>query len=386
MNITFINQFDPSGNRVGGIGNYIKNFIKYAPDHLTYKIIGVSATLDLYQWHNLDVYGRKVNFLPIVRVSSHNKKAFIPLSLKFSYNLHKFRGLIDSDDYLLCQRNEYVLALSSLKNKKYAFIHSDISLHLQPGISESGWSKLSFLYDFLQKIAFQKVNYIFSVNHNSIKYVCNKIENIDNKISFIHTWADPNRFSYVDKNDRVKYGLELAQAYDVDPQKKRLIFLGRFQKPKNIKLLLSSFMNVKDDCVLFMAGAGDELSFIKNYIHEHSLQNNIILLGNVPHDKIPNLLRSCDIYVSSSHFEGMSIALMEALLSGLYVVTTDTGEARYLLDNDKNGLIVSDFSVENFTNTLKKAIEILNQNSFSFFFDTEKYSVFQSIDIVLKSL
>lgn len=386
MKIVFVCQFDPTGGRVGGIGNYVLSFIRFAPKDVSFKIIGVTKTLELFKWHDIELFDKRVQFMPVVKIADSNKKSIIPLAVNFVLGLRKSKCYLDNDEILYCQRNEYVFPFWKTKNKILTIIHNDLSLHLDPMKSENGWSKAPWLYLLIQKWAFARSGHTFSVNHKSIKYVCSHIKNFDSKISFVHTWADPVRFKLKSPSDQELLSDELVKKYNIDSKKKKLIFLGRFQKQKNLPLLLKSFKEVKNEAVLFMAGTGDQQSIIEKFIHENELEKDVILLGNVPHEKVPDVLAACDIYVSSSNFEGMSIALMEALSSGLYTVTTNTGESQHLLNMEKNGIISTDFTPEAFTAALQKGISIISNPGFNFNFDNDKFSPQTSIELVLKQL
>jgi glycosyltransferase involved in cell wall biosynthesis len=55
---------------------------------------------------------------------------------------------------------------------------------------------------------------------------------------------------------------------------------------------------------------------------------------------IPEILKDCDIYLSTSLFEGLSNSIMEAMVAGLPIVATDVGDNRYLIKEGYNGYLV----------------------------------------------
>jgi len=68
------------------------------------------------------------------------------------------------------------------------------------------------------------------------------------------------------------------------------------------------------------------------------LENKIKIFINPP--DVPSILRSCDIFLSTSLFEGVSNSIMEALAAGLPVVATDVGDNSFLIRNGINGYLV----------------------------------------------
>ena len=67
------------------------------------------------------------------------------------------------------------------------------------------------------------------------------------------------------------------------------------------------------------------------------LEKEVTILINPPN--IHDILKSCDIYLSTSLFEGLSNSIMEAMSTGLPVIATDVGDNRYLLRMDTTGIL-----------------------------------------------
>jgi len=70
---------------------------------------------------------------------------------------------------------------------------------------------------------------------------------------------------------------------------------------------------------------------LKILSNEMEINNKIEFLGNS--DEIPSILRSVDMFVMPSHWEGLSIALLEAVSTGLPVVATDVGSNKRVLES-----------------------------------------------------
>jgi L-malate glycosyltransferase len=64
------------------------------------------------------------------------------------------------------------------------------------------------------------------------------------------------------------------------------------------------------------------------------------LLESLPHDKIPEWLRTLDVFVLPSLTEGCPNILMEAMASGVPSIATRTGAVEYLMEDHISGLVV----------------------------------------------
>ena len=88
----------------------------------------------------------------------------------------------------------------------------------------------------------------------------------------------------------------------------------------------------------YLVGYGPMEIEIRALVSDLDLGNNVVILINPA--GIPEILKSCDIYLSTSLFEGLSNSIMEAMVAGLPVVATDVGDSRYLVRDGYNGFIV----------------------------------------------
>jgi glycosyltransferase involved in cell wall biosynthesis len=89
---------------------------------------------------------------------------------------------------------------------------------------------------------------------------------------------------------------------------------------------------------LAIAGSGRLFDAIKRRISEMHLDDSISCLG-VRND-IPRLLAASDIFVSSSHWEGLPVALLEAMMAGLPIVATAVGDVPKVVTPEA-GIIVA---------------------------------------------
>ena len=69
-----------------------------------------------------------------------------------------------------------------------------------------------------------------------------------------------------------------------------------------------------------------------------SLEDHFVFLGE--REDVPRLLAGADVFVLPSRQEGLPLALMEAVCSGLPVLATEVGELPNLLTNGMDALVV----------------------------------------------
>jgi glycosyltransferase involved in cell wall biosynthesis len=77
---------------------------------------------------------------------------------------------------------------------------------------------------------------------------------------------------------------------------------------------------------------------IRALINKLNLQNEVDILINPPN--ITEILKSCDIYLCTSLFEGLSNSIMKAMSAGMPIIGTDVGDNRYLIEDGYSGYIV----------------------------------------------
>jgi len=103
-----------------------------------------------------------------------------------------------------------------------------------------------------------------------------------------------------------------------------------------------------------IAGNGPNHNSILKFIHENSLENNVILLGD---QKNPyKFMAKSDIYLSTSYEEAAPMVFLEAKILGIPVMATDTLSAKEMLDND------NDYICENNSEGIRKCFLAVLEN------------------------
>jgi L-malate glycosyltransferase len=124
-------------------------------------------------------------------------------------------------------------------------------------------------------------------------------------------------------------GIDTGQFHPAEKQNPtktiQALTVCRLISRKRIDLLIKAVAGAKElglDVRLNIAGDGNIMDSLKNLAKELNVADKITFLGVVPAGQMPQVYRENDIYVMSSAHEGMSNAMLEAMASGLPIITT----------------------------------------------------------------
>lgn len=124
----------------------------------------------------------------------------------------------------------------------------------------------------------------------------------------------------------------------------RILCSGRLIERKGQHHLLEAFARLRQggltDVHLVFAGTGDMEAQLHEQCRQAGLTDRVTFLGYVERERMPAVYADADLFVLPSHSEGMSMALLEAMASGLPVIVTDTGGSEELVEDGVNGRIV----------------------------------------------
>lgn len=142
--------------------------------------------------------------------------------------------------------------------------------------------------------------------------------------------------------------------------KKEIVSAGRLTNQKNQILLIKAFKEISSknpDYTLVIYGKGPLRDVLSEEIHKLGLENRVILYGHC--NDVIEKIKSAEMFVLSSEFEGMPNALMEAMALGLPCISTDCegGGAKFLIKNNENGILVPRNNVKALAEAMQRLIE-----------------------------
>lgn len=165
---------------------------------------------------------------------------------------------------------------------------------------------------------------------------------------------------------------------------KKIVNVGRLSLQKNQKLLIEAFGDIVDkypEYTLWIYGCGELEDELKKIASMLGISKKVYFPGNV--SNIHEQISDAEIFVLSSDYEGLSNALLEALMMGIPCISTRCAGADEVIEHGINGLLVNVGDKEG----LEEAIFSLIENEALKKFisrNAKEKSVCFSLDVVMK--
>ncbi|MEW8506253.1 MAG: glycosyltransferase [Candidatus Thiodiazotropha sp.] len=168
-----------------------------------------------------------------------------------------------------------------------------------------------------------------------------KIELIENGIDITHPemiYEDQNKIinSHIE-DDTIRHSLRKFCDDSL-----LLTSIGRLSAEKGYDVLIQAVSILINEhhlkIKLLLIGDGIEKDNLLRLANELGIAENLFITGYIDNAKF--LLPLADIYVISSHTEGLPITLLEAMSFSIPIIATKVGGIPYVIDNEREGLLV----------------------------------------------
>ncbi len=200
--------------------------------------------------------------------------------------------------------------------------------------------------------------------------------NIQTNFPYFRPWKITNWFAHLplkadkitaltqwEKNELLKFGVEenrinvipngidlkkyyarksknfLKNKFGIDGEK--LLFVGQPARRKGWEYFVRAMPHVlkehPDAKAVFIGYRSDKS--VENLCRELGVEKNTVFLGFLKEDEKIAAYQSSDLFVFPTLYEGFGIIFLEAMASGLPIVTTNTAGNNEIVENGKNGLL-----------------------------------------------
>jgi glycosyltransferase involved in cell wall biosynthesis len=201
---------------------------------------------------------------------------------------------------------------------------------------DRGWSAWKrSAHRLLYRRTAGKASRIVAVSDEVRASVLSQIGPVGDRIRTIRNGVDPRR--YEAGGDRALLGREI----DVDPTSPLLLTVGRLTEQKGHRYLLEAAVQVlrsRPDACLLLVGEGELRESLADSARRAGIADRVRFLG--VRDDVPRLLASTDVFVLPSVWEGLSVALLEAMAAAKPIVATDVSGTREAMVPGETGEVV----------------------------------------------
>ena len=178
----------------------------------------------------------------------------------------------------------------------------------------------------------------------------------ESKIRVVHNGVDINKFKPTLDKRKVK------QELGFNPEDITILSVGRLYARKGLFTLIESmpkvvkrFKNAK--FVISGKGQSNEMKKLIAHATRLGVRDNLIFTGYFPDKKLPKLYQAADVFAFSTFYEHHPFAVLEAMSTGLPVVTTNVGGIPETIDSGKNGYLCRPFNPGKFSDGILSFLE-----------------------------
>lgn len=154
-------------------------------------------------------------------------------------------------------------------------------------------------------------------------------------------------YNCIDVINLPKYGPnkknQIRKKHNINKNDIILCNLGMYNVQKSQEYLIQAMPEIlvyHNDVKLLLVGWGERENILRNHILSLGLQKQVVLTGKKERREVFEILFVTDVYVSSSLWEGLPVAVLEAMAFGIPVVATDVIGNREAVSHNASGLLV----------------------------------------------
>lgn len=355
MRIAILHVGDLRSLALGGVDQYIKNIIRLKGENqISVFGVTVKGEYEIGKHYNIKGNNLEYTFIP-VSDDSHR-----PLTLGYIKQIKKYSSVLEQYDVIYSQRIEPTLPFWNKKIIRSKLIQV---VHGSSYYTTMHWGKLKTLvYGFFEEESIRiakKTNIVLMREEFGVPYYKKKYSKYSSKIGYAKIPVNTDIFKHLEKqNCRKELGLPnnkfiILYGGRVENDPKRVLLL-----PEIIKKLISNNQGV----YLVIIGDGTDLVRLTNELRESVGEEYFLSVGYIENrETFVKYLNSCDVNINISEFEGTCTSSLEAIACGCRILSTDVGDIRLFVVDEKDGYIIKNESSSIIDDSVKAIENMISQ-------------------------
>lgn len=241
------------------------------------------------------------------------------------------------------------LAAKNARKRGTKVIYTAHGFHFYKGAPIKNW----ILYYPVEKHMSRYTDVLITINNEDYDIAKNKFK--AKKVKYIKgVGIDINRYKN-DSNNNEK----LNNEFDIQEKDVVLLTVGELIRRKNHEIAIKALKNIVamgyDNVIYLICGNGVLQGELQDMVDEYGLNKNVIFLGY--RNDVSDILKVSDIFIFPSLQEGLPVAVIEAMTSGLPIIASNIRGVSDLITDKKGGYLGNPKSIEFFTNSINKLVK-----------------------------
>jgi glycosyltransferase involved in cell wall biosynthesis len=193
----------------------------------------------------------------------------------------------------------------------------------------------------------------YAIQRRFLKWSLNRFTEVscpsDQLKELIHSWGVTKRVTVIKNGIRCHSIIPLKPKYDI-------ITVSRLVSWKNLDKLILAIAN--RDFTLAICGEGPEKSNLQLLASKSN--SNVKFLGQLSGSDLDAAINESQVFALISSYEGLSFALLEAMMSGKKILVSNVRGNTDVIRNNQNGIIVDPMNLEQITSALDTLLKYEN--------------------------
>lgn len=274
--------------------------------------------------------------LPSVRLCDMGKLKGFDWSLMFRiYRFLKKESFDIVNCHLPALFPYFVFSLFVIKKTKFFYtIHSDV-------LSEEPRKYMRDIRRYFARSG--KLNFVGISKKIGADF--QQVYNLPNSIPVIYNGRKTQKPTSAYQDVR-----QMIESFKQNENTKVFVAVGRMTKEKNFDMLVRAFSMLADRNIVLMIIGRDPDNFIDK--HKDVTPSNTHYIGSVPN--VFDFLLCSDCFIMSSFYEGLPIAMIEAMSASLPIISTPVGGIPDIVEDGENGYLSASVNLDDFINAINR--------------------------------
>ncbi len=187
---------------------------------------------------------------------------------------------------------------------------------------------------YIEKVMYRDDNFkrIFALSDLVKKDIIHNYEVPEDRIRVVYHWIDIDKFH---PNNKGMYRKQIRKQYQISDDAFVILFVGSGFERKGLKYLLQAAESLSKPVAILVVGKGSGREFKSIIKHQE-----VIFCG--PQKNVHHYFAAADIFALPSMYEPLGLVYLEAMASGLPVITTMQSGAAEIVNEGVEGFVVKD--------------------------------------------